>query len=131
MKKILYSILTLTLGLVLSSGSCTPQEAPEVPVISNLTVLSTPPTNVYFIFDIDKDASTVYSLVLLSTASAPLANAIKTGGGGTWIIPSAGTEYDWSYFPTLTPNTDYKLYLVAENAVGFSNVVSIAFKTNP
>ena len=37
MKKILYSILTLVLGLVLSSASCTPQDKPEPTPDSNVT----------------------------------------------------------------------------------------------
>jgi hypothetical protein len=127
MKKILYSVLTLILGLVLSSSGCTHHDAPEGPTISNLTAVNITSNYAEFPFDIDVYAM-VYMLNQLSTASIPTAATVKSSA--TMSAPhDAGSRF--CSLGGLNPATSYTLYMVAEDANGFGKVVSVTFTTLP
>jgi hypothetical protein len=133
MKKILYSILTLVLGLVLSSSGCNPQDAPDLtPKISNLTTFTVSPTDALIMFDLDVPAS-LYAMVYLAGATPPSAATLQAQGAaefkGTFVIP-AGNGFSIGV-TGLSPNTSYKFYLVGENTDGLGKVKSVAFTTLP
>jgi hypothetical protein len=130
MKKILYSILTLTLGLVLSGSSCTPQDAPKVPKISNLTATGITATAVDFVFDLDTDA-VVYVLIKPYADAVPNTTEIKTSVFSASYNCTAGTGITGFYQSGYTPNTKYTCYIIAENANGISSIVTVTFTTNP
>ena len=98
-----------------------------VPVISNLTATLIASISASMDFDLNTDA-VVYYLDRLSTAPAPSAADVKSlGGGGNF---SAGTGITLGLGP-FTPNTEYTVYMMAENANGTSSVVSVMFTTLP
>jgi hypothetical protein len=70
-------------------------------------------------------------MLYLASSTAPDAATIKAQGpaiGKGTAIGLAGGTYG-NTFSGLTPNTEYTLYYVAENANGFSNVASVTFTT--
>lgn len=97
------------------------------PVISNLTIMNALLTSegVYVQYDLDEDA-TVYTLILLATDPLPTkADVISS----VWNVALTAGNGKTSGFGSLTPDTEYKLYMVAENAGGISAVVSVTFTT--
>jgi len=134
MKKILFSLLTLVLGLVLSGSNCSGPD--PIPEVSNIRNLKAPTANItaisaHITYDLDKDA-TVYWMVYLSTADAPDAATIQAQGAAVWKkepvpVPKGN---DWSNTITgLVANTSYTLYMVDETADGLGKVVKITFTT--
>jgi len=125
MKKILFSLLTLVLGLVLSGSNCSgPDPLPQVPVISNLTVTDVTGVVATLKFDLNVDA-TVYMFATVVPGSEPSVATIKSGLASSI---SAGKGIIKNFTGGLV-NTPHTLFMVAENAEGISSIVKITFTT--
>ena len=117
-------------AVALMTAACCPQDAPvipDTPVISNITFENITSTSVQPGFDLDR-AATLYVLPLLSGAATPKAADIKASGDAFGLPAGNGMAIAVGL---LTPDTNYKLHMVAENANGFGPVVSVTFKTLP
>jgi len=126
MKKILFSLLTLVLGLVLSGSNCSgPDPLPQVPVISNLTVTDVTGVVATLKFDLNVDA-TVYMFATVVPGSEPSVATIKSSPTVSSISAGKGIIKNFTGGLTNTPHT---LFMVAENAEGISSIVKITFTT--
>ena len=106
--------------------------AVAAPVLSNLSITDKTQTEAYFYIDMNVTA-TFYRAVYPGTATAKTPAEVKAHVGAVYSqtvvdCPAGGMSGAVFY---LTAGTQYTLYLVAENAGGFSAVVSVTFTTLP
>ena len=121
MKKLLF---TAVAAVTLAAAGCCPQDAPQAPKISNLTVTDVTGTVATYKFDLNVDA-TVYIFTRPATSPEPTVEQLKTEASS---LISAGTGITKTVNPGIV-NTSFTIYMVAENAFGTSSVVKVTFTT--
>lgn len=130
LKRVVASLLTFALALSMSVGHAAPAYAAGEPVISNLTITNITSAMAYHTLDLDS-AATVYKAVYLASDPTPTVAAIKAGTGAVYSShtdwPAATDIIGGVYL--LSPSTAYKIYFVATNANGDSEIVSFSFTT--
>ena len=137
-RKLLSTLIVLAMVLSLFAAIPLTASAADEPVISfdgggPLAITGTTARSWHIIDDAGPaGACSIFGVVYLRSAAHPDAAAIKAGTGAvasaSWPNQATGRTTNL-FYEGLTPATNYTVYVVAENTIGFSTILSMDFTT--